>query len=275
MLTTKVDKIMKHTIGFIGGGNMGGAMIGGLIQSKLYAPEEVLVYDVYQRAVDGLKEKFHIVGTSDLNLLIKEAKTIVLSVKPQVLPQVLEEVGEKIAKDKLVISIAAGITLDRLEKMLSKDHKIVRVMPNTPALVGAGMAGISTNANVSEEDKQVALEIFRSFGEAELVPEKLIDAVVGVSGSSPAYVYMFIEALADGAVMEGMPRAQAYTFAAQAVLGSAKMVLDTKKHPGELKDMVCSPAGTTIDAVKSLEENGFRAAVMEAVHVVAEKNRNM
>lgn len=266
---------MKHTIGFIGGGNMGGAMIGGLIQSKLYEPEEVMVYDVYQPAVDGLREKFHIIGMVELDELIERAQTIVLSVKPQILPSVLEKAGEKIAKDKLVISIAAGITLDRLEEMLSGEHKIVRVMPNTPALVGAGMAGICTNLNVSEEEKQTALGIFRSFGEAELVPEKLIDAVVGVSGSSPAYVYMFIEALADGAVMEGMPRAQAYTFAAQAVLGSAKMVLDTKRHPGELKDMVCSPAGTTIDAVKALEENGFRATVMEAVHVAAEKNRNM
>lgn len=254
---------------------MGGAIIGGLIQSKLYTPEEVMVYDVYQPAVDGLKEKFHITGVNELSDLIEEAQTIVLSVKPQILPSVLKEVGEKIAKEKLIISIAAGITLDRLEGMLTKEHKIVRVMPNTPALVGAGMAGICTNLNVSEEEKQETLEIFRSFGEAEIIPEKLIDAVVGVSGSSPAYVYMFIEALADGAVMEGMPRAQAYTFAAQAVLGSAKMVLDTKRHPGELKDMVCSPAGTTIDAVKALEENGFRATVMEAVHVAAEKNRNM
>lgn len=266
---------MKHTIGFIGGGNMGGAIIGGLIQSKLYAPEEVMVYDVYQPAADALRDKFKVISVSDIKVLIQESQTIILSVKPQVLPIVLEEVESEITKEKLVISIAAGITLDRLERMLSKEHKIVRVMPNTPALVGAGMAGVCANKNVSQEEKQAALEIFRSFGEAELIPEKLIDAVVGVSGSSPAYVYMFIEALADGAVMEGMPRNQAYTFAAQAVLGSAKMVLDTKRHPGDLKDMVCSPGGTTIDAVKALEENGFRATVMEAVHVAAEKNRNM
>ncbi|MGN0466905.1 MAG: pyrroline-5-carboxylate reductase [Lachnospiraceae bacterium] len=266
---------MRHTIGFIGGGNMGGAIVGGLVRSKLYAPEEVMVYDVYQPAVDTLKEKFSVIAVSDVKAMIQEAETIVLCVKPQVLPAVLKEVREEITADKLVISIAAGITIARLEEMLSKDNKIVRVMPNTPALVGAGMAGVCVNANVSEEEKQVALKIFRSFGEAEFIPEKLIDAVVGVSGSSPAYVYMFIEALADGAVMEGMPRSQAYTFAAQAVLGSAKMVLDTKRHPGDLKDMVCSPGGTTIDAVKALEDNGFRATVMEAVHVAAEKNRNM
>lgn len=266
---------MRHTIGFIGGGNMGGAIIGGLIQAKLYSSDEVMVYDVYAPAADGLREKFGVNAVRDMNLLIEESETILLSVKPQVLPEVLKEIGGKISKDKLVISIAAGITLERLEGMLSKEHKIVRVMPNTPALVGAGMAGVCANQNVSGEEKEAALEIFRSFGEAELIPEKLIDAVVGVSGSSPAYVYMFIEALADGAVMEGMPRSQAYTFAAQAVLGSAKMVLDTKRHPGDLKDMVCSPGGTTIDAVKALEDGGFRATVMEAVHVAAEKNRNM
>lgn len=266
---------MRHTIGFIGGGNMGGAMIGGLIKSELYAPEEVMVYDVYQPAADALREKFEVTIMNDVKALIRESQTIVLSVKPQVLPSVLKEVGSEVTKDKLIISIAAGITLERLEAMTSKDNKIVRVMPNTPALVGAGMAGVCTNINVSEAEKQEVLKIFKSFGEAELIPEKLIDAVVGVSGSSPAYVYMFIEALADGAVMEGMPRSQAYTFAAQAVLGSAKMVLDTKRHPGDLKDMVCSPGGTTIDAVKALEDNGFRATVMEAVHVAAEKNRNM
>lgn len=266
---------MRHTIGFIGGGNMGGAIIGGLIEAKLYAPREIMVYDVYEPAVDTLREKFEVTPISDVKVLIRESQIIVLSVKPQVLPSVLKEIASEITKEKLIISIAAGITLDRLEAMLSKENKIVRVMPNTPALVRAGMAGVCSNINVSEAEKQEVLKIFRSFGQAELIPEKLIDAVVGVSGSSPAYVYMFIEALADGAVMEGMPRNQAYTFAAQAVLGSAKMVLDTKRHPGALKDMVCSPGGTTIDAVKVLEENGFRAAVMEAVHVAAEKNRNM
>ena len=137
------------------------------------------------------------------------------------------------------------------------------------------MSGICVNANVTDCEKQQILEIFGCFGKAELIPEKLIDAVVGVSGSSPAYVYMFIEALADGAVAEGMPRSMAYTFAAQAVLGSAKMVLESGRHPGDLKDMVCSPAGTTIEAVRTLEEGKFRATVMNAVHTAAEKNRNM
>lgn len=266
---------MKNTIGFFGGGNMGGAIIGGLIKSKLYKPEEIFVYDVYAPALERLQKELGINPVDDSRELVENAEILIASVKPNVLPAVLKEVREDISRDKIVISIAAGITLSRLEELLSPEHKLVRVMPNTPALVGEGMSAVAVNKNLSQEEQQKALAIFSSFGRAQIVPEKLIDAVVGVSGSSPAYVYIFIEALADGAVLEGMPRAMAYEFAAQAVLGSAKMVLETGKHPGELKDMVCSPAGTTMEAVKVLEEKGFRSAVIDTVHAAAEKNRNM
>ena len=153
--------------------------------------------------------------------------------------------------------------------------KIVRCMPNTPALVGEGCTGVCANKNVTKEELQMVLNLMNSFGVAEVVPESLMDTVVGVSGSSPAYVFMFIEAMADAAVAEGMPRKQAYHFAAQAVLGSAKMVLETGMHPGELKDMVCSPGGTTIQAVKVLEEKGMRGAVMDAVEACIEKSRQL
>ena len=266
---------MNHTIGFIGGGNMGGAMMSGLVKTGVCRPEQVTVFDVYAPTLEKLHNDLGINTTDSVEALIEASQVIVLAVKPQVLPAVLEQHGAKITADKLVISIAAGITLERLTGFLSAEHKIVRVMPNTPAMVGEGMAGICPNANVTEEEKAEVLELFNCFGKAELVPEKLIDAVVGVSGSSPAYVYMFIEALADGAVREGMPRPQAYKFAAQAVLGSAKMVLESGMHPGALKDMVCSPAGTTIESVYALEKGGMRAAVMDAVHIAAEKNRNM
>lgn len=266
---------MKKKIGFIGGGNMGGAIMSGIVNTGVCAAEDVWVYDIHASARERLQRELGISTTDCVETLIDIAEIIVLAVKPQVLPSVLEQYGSLITEDKLVISIAAGITIGRLTKLLSEKNKIVRVMPNTPAMVGAGMSGICTNERVSEEEKQEVMEIFCSFGRAEFVSEKLIDAVVGVSGSSPAYVYMFIEALADGAVAEGMPRSQAYVFAAQAVLGSAKMVLESGKHPGELKDMVCSPAGTTIEAVRTLEEGGLRAAVMNAVHVAAEKNRTM
>lgn len=266
---------MSRTIGFIGGGNMGGAIMSGLVKTGVFQAENIIAYDVLQMALDKLQAEIGVRTTGSLETLTEEADIIVLAVKPQVLPGVLKQYGEKITKAKLVISIAAGITMACLTDLLSAEHKIVRVMPNTPAMVGEGMSGICVNANVTAEETELVMQIFNSFGKAELIPEKLIDAVVGVSGSSPAYVYMFIEALADGAVLEGMPRPQAYKFAAQAVLGSAKMVLESGRHPGDLKDMVCSPAGTTIEAVKVLEEKGFRASVIEAVHTASEKNRNM
>ena len=167
------------------------------------------------------------------------------------------------------------MTLETLEFALKDGQKVVRVMPNTPALVNAGMSSITPNKQVSEDESALIVEIFSSFGRAEIVPEYLIHSVVGVSGSAPAYVFMFIEAMADAAVLGGMPRAQAYQFAAQAVMGSAKMVLETGKHPGELKDMVCSPGGTTIEAVKVLEQKGLRAAVMDAMQSCMAKSEEM
>ena len=158
---------------------------------------------------------------------------------------------------------------------LTDSSRIIRVMPNTPALVLEGCSGVCRNDAVSEEEMQLCMKLIGSFGKASEVPEKLMDAVTGLSGSGPAFVFMFIEAMADGAVAAGMPRAQAYTFAAQTVLGSAKLVLETGKHPGELKDMVCSPAGTTIEGVRILEEKGLRSSVMEAVLGAAEKSRNL
>ena len=179
------------------------------------------------------------------------------------------------SEDKLVISIAAGQTIANIEKLFGKTIKLVRSMPNTPALVLEGAAGVCYNDHVTEDDKKTVMEIFSSFGVANEVSESMIDTVIGVSGSSPAYVFMFIEAMADAAVADGMPRAQAYEMAAQSVLGSAKMVLETGKHPGELKDMVCSPAGTTIEAVRVLEEKGFRSAVIEAMKACVKKAKEM
>ena len=179
------------------------------------------------------------------------------------------------SKDCIVVSIAPGKTLAYFEENLGRRVKVVRCMPNTPALVGEGCTGVCANKNVKKEELEQVLALIRSFGVAEAVPESLMDVVVGVSGSSPAYVFMFIEAMADQAVAAGMPRKQAYQFAAQAVLGSAKMVLETGMHPGELKDMVCSPGGTTIQAVKVLEEKGMRAAVMDAMEACIEKSRQL
>lgn len=264
---------MEHCIGFIGGGNMGRAIMSCLLRAEVYQPHEIKVYDAYTPVMEKLEESLHIKSTRDIHKLVREAKTIVLAVKPQVLPDVLKELQGKIDTDRLIISIAAGVSLAQLEELIGPDHKIVRAMPNTAAMVGAAMTGLCLNKNVTDKEKKTVLSIFKALGRAELISESLIDAVVGISGSSPAYVYMFINALADGAVLEGMSKSQAYIFAAQAVLGSAKMVLESGIHPGELIDMVCSPGGTTIEAVEVLEHNAFRATVIDAVRAASQKNR--
>ena len=188
--------------------------------------------------------------------MAKQSDILVLSVKPQVYPAVIKEIRDEVSSEQIIVTIAAGVSMEAAERQFGKEVKIVRVMPNTPALVGEGMSGLCCNEYVTEEEFDLVHKIFESFGKAEKITENLMDAVVGVSGSGPAYVYMFIEAMADAAVAQGLPRKQAYTFAAQTLLGSAKMVLETGQHPGELKDAVCSPAGTTIEAVNVLEKKG-------------------
>jgi pyrroline-5-carboxylate reductase len=266
---------MSKTVGFIGAGNMGKAILKGILSVGQTTPEEIFVYDSHQPNLESIHRELGVSITSNENEVAQKASIIILAVKPNAINEVLNKVKDDITKDKIVVSIAAGTSIEQLSANLPSETKIVRVMPNTPALVGYGMSAISCNSYLTEDEKQEILSIFNSFGKAELVSESLMDAVTGLSGSGPAYVYLFIEALADGAVVEGMPRESAYKFAAQTVLGAAQMVLQTGKHPGELKDMVSSPGGTTIAAVKSLENDGFRSAVINAVNASAEKSRNM
>ena len=260
--------------GFIGAGNMAQAMIGGILKAELVSKDEIIASAATQKTLDAVKDKFGVQTTLD-NQEIAKADMIFLAVKPVYCEQVLREIKDKLTKDRIVVSIAAGKTMAWLEEQLGKDTKIVRTMPNTPALVGEGITAVCPNEQVTDKELTQVCEVLESFGKAEVIKESMMDAVIAVSGSSPAYVFMFIEAMADAAVAEGMPRAQAYRFAAQSVLGSAKMVLETGKHPGELKDMVCSPAGTTIEAVRVLEQTGFRGSVMECMKACADKSRNM
>ena len=262
--------------GFIGLGNMAGAMIAGILEKRLTAPEDMIGSDRAAAAMDRVREKYHI-RTVETNVQVaEEADILFLAVKPVFLGEVIEEIRTAVRKETLVVSIAAGRDLKFLKGAFGRpDLKIIRCMPNTPALVLEGCTGICAGEEVPQEDLDRVVRLMESFGKASVVPERLMDVVVGVSGSSPAYVFLFIEAMADEAVAEGMPRKQAYEFAAQAVLGSAKLVLETGKHPGELKDMVCSPGGTTIQAVKVLEEKGMRAAVMDAMEACIEKSRRM
>ncbi|WP_230398876.1 pyrroline-5-carboxylate reductase [Novisyntrophococcus fermenticellae] len=266
---------MKKSIGFIGSGNMGSAIIGGIISSHLVSPSDITAADISPSALESLREKFGIHTSSDNLHVAAHSDILFLSVKPNIYPVVIKEIKESIRENTIIVAIAAGQSIEKIEALFERDIKLAKVMPNTPALVGAGMAAISPNKFLDEEELTDVLEIFKSLGKAEVVPEHLMDVVTGISGSSPAYVYMFIEAMADAAVAEGMPRALAYEFSAQAVLGSAKMVLDTNQHPGALKDMVCSPGGTTIAAVCELERKGMRDAVISAVKVCTEKSREM
>lgn len=262
-------------VGFIGCGNMASAMIGGILKKGLYEKEEIIVSNLTEAGSKRSQEKLGVVTTRSNREVVEKARVVFLSVKPQFYEEVLSEVRDLFTEEHLVIGIAPGKTLAWLEEKCGKPLAIVRMMPNTPAMVGEGMTGVCVNERVSEADLAMVKAITDSFGRTEIVPERLMDAVGAVSGASPAYVYMFIEAMADAAVAQGMPRKQAYAFAGQAVLGSAKMVLETGKHPGELKDMVCSPAGTTIEGVRTLERLGMRSAVFEALTACAEKGKKM
>ncbi|MCQ2521763.1 MAG: pyrroline-5-carboxylate reductase [Lachnospiraceae bacterium] len=260
-------------IGFIGLGNMAGAMLGGLVK-KGFSPADLYGYDVATALADKRKEELGMQICASNKEVVENAEYLVLAVKPQFLAPVLEEIKPALKATTVIISIVAGKSIAWITELLG-EVKVVRCMPNTAALVGEAITAMTPSKTVTEEELAKAKEIIESFGRASVVAEHLMDAVVGVSGSAPAYVFMFIEAMADAAVLEGMPRAQAYEFAAQAVYGSAKLMLDTGKHPGELKDMVCSPAGTTIAAVRTMEDKGLRSAVMEGVIAAAEKNKQL
>lgn len=266
---------MFSTIGICGVGNMGKAIAKGLAASGLIPADHIFLYNIHKEKAQAFAAEIGAVVVDSPAELAERSQALIMAVKPHIMPSSLDAVSDHIQDNTVVISIAAGLTISRLADHLPDETKIVRIMPNTPSMVGEGMASVSVNSAVTAEETQAVLNIFNSFGRAELMEERLIDAVCGLSGSGPAYVYMFIEALADGAVLEGMPRAQAYTFAAQTVLGAAKMVLERGEHPGKLKDDVCSPGGTTIEAVRSLEDHGFRSAVISAVVASAEKNKKL
>lgn len=261
-------------IGFIGCGNMATAMIGGIIVKQLVPASDLMASAKTEKTKAKIQTELGI-QAGDNKTVAAASDILVLAVKPIYMEEVIKEIREDVRPETIVVTLAPGKTISWLEEMFAADVKLVRTMPNTPALVGEGMSALCPNTKVTAEDLQQVITVFESFGKAEVVSEPMIDVVVGVSGSSPAYVFMFIEAMADAAVADGMPRAQAYAFAAQSVLGSAKMVLETGKHPGELKDMVCSPGGTTIEAVRVLEEKGLRSAVFEAQKACVKKARGL
>jgi len=266
---------MSKKIGFIGCGNMGSAMLGGLINKGFSNKEDIIISTRSEKSKERLESKYGVLGVLSNIDVVKDSDVLIIAVKPYMYKDVLEEVKEALRKDQIIISIAAGIDLCDLHEMIGEDFKIVKTMPNTPALVGEGMSAICPNKNVNKDELNYVCSMFEAFGSYEILDEKDFHAFIALCGSSPAYVFMFIEAMADGAVKLGIPRNKAYKMAAQSVLGSAKMVLETEEHPGVLKDMVCSPGGTTIEAVCELEDKGLRNAIIKSMDKCAEKSKSM
>jgi pyrroline-5-carboxylate reductase len=256
---------MAGKIGFIGTGNMGASILKGVIRSGTARPEDIFIFDADRHKAAALAKETGVAAAASNSELVQLSDYIILAVKPVFVGQVMEEIKDSYSNEKVLVSIAVGVSSDTLRSYLCKESKIVRTMPNLPLMVGEGMTLICFDDNIGSEEKVFVKRLFEGSGRAEELEERLMSQVTALTGSSPAYVFVMIEAMADGAVAQGIPRKLAYKLAAQAVLGSAKMVLETGLHPAELKDQVCSPAGTTIEAVKSLERNGFRYSLIDAM----------
>lgn len=261
---------MKN-IGFIGSGQMAKAMMTGILKASLAGTENIMASAVTDKTINTIKQKYGIFTTNDNQEVAKFSDIVILAVPPDVQLKVIKEIKDVIKPDVIMITIAAGLTLDNIEKAFGRQIKLIRSMPNTPALVGEGMTVLCGNHSVSKTDHKEVDQLFNSFGKTEWLEEKLMDSVPAISGSSPAYIYMIIEALADGGVLYGIPREKAYRLAAQAVLGAAKMVLETGIHPGVLKDQVCTPGGTTIEAIAALERSGLRGTILTGMEACKEK----
>jgi len=257
-------------LGFIGTGNMGESILRGVVRSELLAPSDIYIFDLNQEKVKLLQKHLGVFTAQSAKAMIAACDVVLLAVKPNVCESVLRDCGSALA-GKALISIVTGWSRPDLAAFLPEDCRILRVMPNTPCMVGEGMNALDDDHTLTEAEFAFAEAIFSVTGRALTVPSRLMNAVTGISGSGPAYVYLFIEALTDGGVRAGLPRDMAYQLAAQTVVGAGRMVLETGMHPGFLKDAVCSPGGTTIEAVAALERGGLRAAVLDGVEACIRK----
>lgn len=268
--------LTNKKLGFIGGGNMAEAMIKGLITSSFIEAKNIIVSDVAAARLDFLHSEYKVKITSDNREAVSKSDVVILAVKPQSVKKVLQAFIDLEMEKKLVVSVAAGVPISSMEEALSPDGSrkvsIVRTMPNTPALVQEGATAISAGEHVGKQDVKVAHRIFEAVGKTVDVDESLLDAVTGLSGSGPAYIFMIIEALSDAGVKMGLPRDVSNTLTIQTVLGSAKLARESGRHPGELKDMVTSPGGTTIAGLHTLEAGGLRTSLMDAVEVATERS---
>jgi pyrroline-5-carboxylate reductase len=257
--------MLTEKIGVVGAGKIGSAIARGMIKAGLVTKDQVMASDVSDALRQAIAKELDIKITPDNGQLCDFADVVILAVKPQIVEPVAKEIAKKLGKSKLLISVAAGVPISRIEAGLEKGARVVRVMPNISCVVGAGAAGYAGGTNASAQDLEICGSILNSFGVGLPVEEKYLDAVTGLSGSGPAYVFLFMEALADGGVQVGLTRDVALKLAMQTVYGAARMALESAKHLGELKDEVTSPGGTTIAGLYALEQRGFKGAVMEAI----------
>ncbi len=267
--------MLKEKIGFIGGGKMGEALINGILRAGLSSSDKIMVSDVDKKRLQILEKEAGIKTTQDNKKITSDSDIIILAVKPNMMGSVLDELNSEITSKHLIISIAAGIPLSFIESSLNKGCRAIRVMPNTPCLVGETAAGYALGKKATRNDGKLVGQLLDAVGKSFLLEEKYLDAVTGLSGSGPAFIYVVIEALADGGVKMGLPRDVAITLAAQTAFGAAKMVLESGTHIGQLRDSVTSPGGTTIEGLHALEKGGIRNALIDAVETATKKSKSL
>jgi pyrroline-5-carboxylate reductase len=265
--------LKSKVVGFVGAGNMGEALIHGLLHGHLCRPEQIICSDVRPERLKAIRETSGVKTTSHNTEVVKQSDIIILAVKPQIMKEVVLEIAKYLDLSKLVISIAAGVSLDAIESCAKKELKLVRVMSNICVSVREGISAISGGRHILKEDLMIAKTIFDSVGKSLFIEENLLDAVTGLSGSGPAYIFLIIDALADAGVKVGLSRTDSLVLASQAVLGAAKMLIETGEHPGRLKDMVTSPGGTAIAGLHTLEGGGIRTTLINAVEVATERSK--
>jgi pyrroline-5-carboxylate reductase len=265
--------LKNRRVGILGTGNMGQALIEGLIHGHVCRSEQIFCSDVRAERLKTLRENYGVRGTSHNLEVVKQSDIVILAVKPQVMKQVVDEISKYLDLTKLVISIAAGVSLETIESCAKKELKLIRVMPNICVSVREGVSAISGGKHIVKEDLMIAKTIFDSVGKSLFIEENLLDAVTGLSGSGPAYIFLMIDALADAGVKVGLSRNDALVLASQTFLGAAKMLIETGEHPGKLKDLVTSPGGTAIAGLHTLEEGGLRATLINAVEVATQRSK--
>ncbi len=267
--------LKNKSVGILGTGNMGEALIKGLLHGHVCRPEQILCSDTRPERLKAMRETYGVKGTSHNTDVVKQSEIILLAVKPQIMKTVIHEIAKSLDFSKLIISIAAGVPLNAIESCAKKDLKLIRVMPNICVSVREGVSAIAAGRHASKDDLMIAKTIFDSVGRSLFIEENLLDGVTGLSGSGPAYIFTIIDALADAGVKVGLSRDDALVLASQTVLGAARMLIETGEHPGRLKDLVTSPGGTAITGLHTLEQGGLRTTLINAVEVATQRARTL